>query len=197
MNNLKLENMNSLKTIKKISLMVLCGVSLMACSSDDDIPEVINQEELITTVKITLVPENNGETVELSYQDLDGDGSNEAVIKTEALQANTVYAGTIQLLNETVDPIEDITLEVAEEGDEHQFFYSNEANLTVSYTDEDANGNPIGITFLLETSTAKNGSLTVVLRHEPNKNAPGVSDGNIENAGGETDIHASFPITVE
>lgn len=197
MNNLKLENMNSLKTIKKISLMVLCGVSLMACSSDDDIPEVINQEELITTVKITLVPENNGENVELSYQDLDGDGSNEAVIETEALQANTVYAGTIQLLNETVDPIEDITLEVAEEGDEHQFFYSNEANLTVSYTDEDANGNPIGITFLLETSTAKNGSLTVVLRHEPNKNAPGVSDGNIENAGGETDIHASFPITVE
>ncbi|HBK71516.1 MAG TPA: type 1 periplasmic binding fold superfamily protein, partial [Flavobacteriaceae bacterium] len=36
-----------------------------------------------------------------------------------------------------------------------------------------------------------------ILRHEPNKSASGVSDGDITNAGGETDIEVIFNITVQ
>ena len=36
-------------------------------------------------------------------------------------------------------------------------------------------------------------SMTVILRHEPDKAGAGVSDGDITNAGGETDIEVTFP----
>ena len=36
-------------------------------------------------------------------------------------------------------------------------------------------------------------TMTVILRHEPNKAGAGVSDGDITNAGGETDIEVTFP----
>lgn len=194
---IKKENDNFQK-MAKTGLLVLTSAFFAACSSDDDsIPEIINEEELITTMKVSLVPENGGETLVLNFQDLDGDGSNEPIIDSEILAANTVYSGTILLLNETTDPAENITLEVAEEGEAHQFFYSNNAGMITNYTDEDSNGNPIGINFSLETSAATSGSLTIILRHEPNKSAEGVIDGNIENAGGETDILVTFPISVE
>lgn len=168
-----------------------------ACSEDDEVPEIIHEEELITTMEVVLSPKNFGEVVTLSYRDLDGDGPNEAEIQNGVLTANTSYVGTITLLNETEEPAENITLEVEEEGVEHQFFFSNDFGANISYADQDENGNPIGIDFELETAEPKNGSLTVVLRHEPDKNANGVSEGNMENAGGETDIFVVFGIEVQ
>jgi hypothetical protein len=61
----------------------------------------------------------------------------------------------------------------------------------------DANGNPVGVTFDLTTGDAGNEQFTVILRHEPNKSASGVSDGDISNAGGETDIEVVFDIHIE
>ena len=40
------------------------------------------------------------------------------------------------------------------------------------------------------------GNLTIILRHDLDKNGAGVSSGNIANAGGETDIEVVFPIQV-
>ena len=61
------------------------------------------------------------------------------------LTAGTTYDGTIELLNETETPAEDITEEVQEEADEHQFFYTIGTGLdvTTTYEDEDGDGNPI------------------------------------------------------
>ena len=61
----------------------------------------------------------------------------------------------------------------------------------------DEDGNPIGVQFTLATTTAASGSLTITLRHEPMKTASGVRNGDITNAGGETDVQAVFPITVQ
>ena len=100
-------------------------------------------------------------------------------------------------MNETETPAENITLEVEEEGDEHQFFYTFSNSIaTVAYTDQDKNGRPIGITFNVTTTSAGIGNLTVTLRHEPNKTAAGVAAGNITNAGGETDVEVDFSLTV-
>jgi len=171
-------------------------MSLTSCSSDD--PEIVNEEELITTLKVTLTPQGGGSVVTLQLQDLDGDGPNAPVTTVSGpLLANTTYTGVTQVLNETESPAEDITLEVEEEGDEHQFFYTFSNSIaTVNYTDVDKNGRPIGITFNLTTTSAEIGNLTVTLRHEPNKAASGVSAGNITNAGGETDVEANFSLTV-
>lgn len=171
-------------------------MSLTSCSSDD--PEIVNEEELITTLKVTLTPNEGGETVILEYKDLDGDGPNDPETTiTGNLVANKTYTGVTQVLNETESPAEDITLEVEEEGDEHQFFYIFSNSIaTVNYTDVDKNGRPIGINFTFTTTSAQIGNLTVILRHEPNKAASGVSEGNITNAGGETDVEANFSLTI-
>jgi hypothetical protein len=41
------------------------------------------------------------------------------------------------------------------------------------------------------------GSLEIVLRHQPDKDASGVDQGEIENAGGETDVQVEFPLSIE
>ena len=41
------------------------------------------------------------------------------------------------------------------------------------------------------------GSITVILKHKPMKTAANVSNGDISNAGGETDIEVTFPIDVQ
>ena len=69
-------------------------------------------------------------------------------------------------------------------------------DVTYNYTDMDSAGNPIGQTFDLY-AYAGAGDFTIVLIREPDKNAPGVSDGDINNALGETDIDITFPIAVD
>lgn len=168
-----------------------------SCDKDDDV-EIPNEEELITTVNFTLTPTDGGDAVSLSFVDLDGDGGNDATITGGTLMANTSYTGSIELLNESESPAENITEEVEEEAEEHQFFFeSTISDLTVTYNDQDADGNPIGLSSSISTGEAASGTLTVTLRHEPAKTAEGVAAGNIDNAGGETDIEVSFPIDVQ
>ncbi len=182
--------------MKNMKFLSLLGISLLfiACSKDDDTPDPVNEEEVITTLKVTLTAEGVS-NVMLESRDLDGDGPNEPVITVSgSLVANTNYTGAIILLNETEDPAEDITVEVEEEADEHQFFYTTGGALeiTAMATNNDANGNPLGTAFSLVAGTASSGTLTFTLRHEPRKPNTGLSD-----AGGETDFTATFPITIE
>ncbi len=183
-----------MKTIKILTL-VLITVVFSACSNDDDsTPAPVNAEEVITTLTATLTPQGGGAAITMQTRDLDGDGPNAPVITVSGdLAANTVYNGSLALLNELEDPADNITAEVQAEDDEHQFFFSATNNIgTIAYTDMDGDGNPVGLTFTVTTTTAATGNLTITLRHEPNKSATGVSDGDITNAGGETDIEVTF-----
>ncbi len=180
--------------------MILLMGSLLffsSCKDDDPVPE--NEEELITTLQLVLTPDGGGTTATLKFQDLDGDGGTAPTITADKLAANTTYTGTITLLNESESPAEDITVEVKEEGAEHQFFYATTAGLNISfaYNDQDSDGNPIGLDFTLVTGDASTGTLRVTLRHEPDKTATDVSIGDITNAGGETDIEVDFDVTIE
>lgn len=191
-----------MKTLKQLSLILLASIVFTACSNDDDgsNPEPVNEEEVITTLKATLTPVGGGTPITLQTQDLDGDGPDPAVITvSSALAVNTTYDGSLLLLNETESPAEEINEEIEEEDDEHQFFYqASNAVATFAYADFDGNGNPVGLEFTLTTAaTASAGNITITLRHEPSKSAEGVSDGEITNAGGETDIQAVFPVVIE
>jgi hypothetical protein len=95
-------------------------------------------------------------------------------------------------------PVEDITEEIRTEDLEHQFFFNSTVNgLSVTYSDTDPNGNPVGLTNSITTTDAASGTLTVILRHQPDKSASGVKEGDITNAGGETDIEVQFDINVQ
>ena len=188
---------------KQIFLLPLLILSLVftGCSDDDDHDDhshPVNEQEVITTVEVTLSDGTNSYV--LSWEDLDGDGPDEAVINGGTMPAGT-YSGDIQLYNKTVDPTDEeyvVTVEILEEDLDHQFFFTPINGLDVQgvYTDMDSEGNPIGQQFEL-TANASSGGLNIVLLHEPNKNAAGVPDGDITNAGGETDIEIIFPVTIE
>lgn len=183
-----------MKNLKLIALLVIPTLFSTSCSNDD---APVNEEEVITTVTTTLV--GGGQTITLTSRDLDGDGPNAPVVTVSGnLVAGTTYIGSTTFLNELANPAEDITAEVEEEGADHQIFYQLAPSTgTITYTDTDANGKPIGLDFTLVAGTSgTTGTLTVTLRHLPNKSASGVATGDITNAGGNTDAEVSFPVTV-
>jgi hypothetical protein len=181
---------------KNVFLLFCLSFIFISCSSDD--PDPVNEEEVITTITVVLSATGQND-VTLQSRDLDGDGPDAPVITVSgSLAPNTTYAGSITLLNETESPVEDITEEVEEEDEEHQFFFEFSGSITnVVYADQDANGNPVGLDFDLTTGATGPGTVLITLRHEPNKTAQGVADGDITNAGGETDIAQSFTVSVQ
>ncbi len=188
-------NFTTMRRPNSLFALATAGLLITACSSDDNNPEPVNEEEVITTMTITLTPDGGGTAITLQTRDLDSDGPNPPTITVSGnLAAGVTYDGSIELLNETETPAEDVTEEVEREDDEHQFFYTvgTGLNVTTAYGNFDGDGNPLGTEFTLTAGTASTGTLTFTLRHEPTKPNTGLSD-----AGGETDIAATFPITIE
>jgi|TARA_B110000240_G_scaffold58860_1_gene66951 hypothetical protein len=180
-----------MKKVKFLTISIF-AIALFASCSDDDVPEPVNEEEVITTLTVTL--DSGSGSVVMQYQDLDGDGPDAGTVTVSGpLSANTSYDGSIVLLNETEDPAENVTEEIEEEDLDHQFFYTVGSGLdvTTEYTSFDSAGNELGLTFLLNTAGASSGGLTFTLRHEPNKPNTGLAD-----AGGETDIEVTFDVAV-
>ena len=187
-----------MKTIKFFISAIFCLAlitSLTSCS-DDDNPDPVNEEEVITTARLTLIPVGSGDTVVFQSVDADGDGPGApANTVTGSINANSQYVGSVEFLNELEDPAEDITEEVSEEDDEHQVFFSftGGSNSTVTYSDADENGNPVGLSISFNSGSAATGNtLTLTLKHEPTK----PNDGTAAGAGGETDIEAVFTFDV-
>ncbi len=199
--------MNSMKHMKNGTALVLgLAMTLAACKKEDPVPPTPggnnpppNEQELITTVIMHFESMDGSENKLFTWRDLDGDGGDPPVIEVEPLSAGTVYRVHIQLLDESdPDDVEDITEEIEEEDVEHQFFYTvTSADAGFVYDDADADGNPVGLATIWTMGAAGSGTLTVTLRHEPDKGAPGVSEGDITNAGGETDVEVAFPLIIE
>jgi hypothetical protein len=185
--------------MQNIKFFIILSIILIGAASCDKKDPVIPEEpELITTLIYTLTPAGGGDSIVFSFSDPDGDGGDDPVIVTNPLDSGVVYNGVILLLNESVDPVENISDEVEEEAEEHQFFFMiDQADMTVTYEDTDENGHPIGLQTLMSTGASSQGHMTIVLRHLPDKNASGVADGDITNAGGETDIEVTFPMLIK
>ncbi|PTX62982.1 hypothetical protein C8N46_102383 [Kordia periserrulae] len=186
--------------MKKFKLSILAAIAITGlvftgCSSDDDAPTIVNEEEVITTLSVTLVPTAGGNTITLVSRDLDGDGPDAPVVTVSGnLAANATYTGAVAVLNETETPADNITLEVVEEDLEHQFFFTvgGGLNITTDGFNLDSEGNILGTTFNVTTGAASSGTYTVALVHEPTKPNTGVAD-----AGGETDIEVTFNVTIQ
>ncbi len=178
--------------------VLLAGLVLLsACDNSDPEPE--NQEELITTVRLTFTPAGGGAPVVATWQDLDGDGGGAPQVSAISLARNTTYTLAVTLSDASKTPAVDITEEVKGEAEEHQLFFRTTglSGMTIAYNDRDADNRPIGLSNTVTVpNAASTGTLTVILRHEPNKTAAGVAAGDPANAGGETDIETTPPFTV-
>ena len=187
--------------------------------TDDDDHVHDEETELITTVTLTFTSDT-ADTVTASFRDQDGAGGASGTTDAITLAANTTYTLTIQLLNELED--EDITEEVQEEAEDHQFLIFGDSVtgpasmgdglLTHAYADvesdytENAEGEdlPVGIANTITTSDAGMGELSVMLRHLPPLNdtpqkVPGIAEAFAADgtAPGDTDVDVTFDVTVE
>lgn len=185
---------------------------LFACEGNDDDPHHDHNHdegELITLLGITLINPATNDSTYAVFSDPDGPGGNAPTITPINLKftgQNDQYLAYVEVLD-TSNPndIEDITEEIIEEADSHQFFYIPDTEaagvVNVSYdagAATDSNGNPIGIHTVWDVSgLTSQGEITIVLRHSPNKGGAGVSNGDIANAGGDTDIEVTFPLIIQ
>jgi hypothetical protein len=186
-----------MKTLSKLSFLFVFATLLLLVGCSDDDPTFENEEELITTVRITLVEVNQdgaevGDPFSFEWVDLDGPiGGGTPVIDPISLGANKTYRYDIEFFNELEDPVEDITEEIREEDDEHIicFEISGGLNLSIQRSDVDANGLVVGLEGTFTTTSNSAGTLTVILKHQP-----GIKNG--ECAPGETDVEATFPVVI-
>ncbi len=186
--------MRTKKTVS--SAFVLFVLSIILTSCDPQNPNNPNEQEVITSLKISAI--STTDTVTFAYSDPDGNGGNGPTIDTAILAPSTIYTIGLELIDETKTPNDTITNAILSEGIDHQFFFTIAgANLTSIYADMDLNGKPIGLINTWTTTGTSIGTVVVILRHQPDKNGVGVSSGVITNAGGETDIEITFPIRIE
>jgi hypothetical protein len=193
--------------MRVLSLSVSLLLALAACKGDVEKPTEVNENEVITTVVLTLTPTTGGSPVEVRWADPENDGS--PVIDPITLTAGTDYDVAVEFLNELEDPPEDITLEVDEESDQHQVFFTGSvvgSAVTYTYADTDVNGFPVGLSGTLGAVAAGSGTFTVTLRHMPPEDGVAVKEGGlaevaasdgIEALPGDTDASVDFDLTVE
>lgn len=188
-----------MSTMKHI-LFACLALAIFSCrkhETDEVPPAPVNESELITTVIMRFTPDGGGDTAELRFTDLDGDGGNAPVITGDTLPQATTFDAWLDLLNEQTG--DTITHEIQAEAEAHQFFFQENGGTLdfVAYADADGNGQPVGLLSTWQSAGVTDGTITITLRHEPDKSAPGVSDGDITNAAGETDISVTLPYRVE
>ena len=184
-------------TLYAISLAFLSITFLSSC--DDDEPAAENETEQIT--KATLTFSDGTNTVVGTYLDVDGDGPANGTFSPATIQLNasTAYTLTIALANTLETPEEDVTVEVKNEGDEHQLFYSYTNGIFTDaantwYDDKDVNDLPIGIATNWNTgaTAGTTGTFTVTLKHQP-----GVKTATSTINDGESEFLQSFTIELQ
>ena len=188
-----------MKQVSKWSLLLLGSATLFmtACEKEDGVEE--NEEEVITTMQLTFVPVGGGATAVYKFEDQDGPGGANPTIDPIVLAPNKSYNVTLQLLNKSVNPAEDITLEVAEESASHRFYYTPTAgsNITVSNLNNDSNGSPLGITSTWVTTAAATGNVRITLRHYPGNPPNKETADPINSSKSSTDIEVDFTTRIQ
>lgn len=182
-----------MKNFLKPAFVLFLSASLLSSCDKDTVEEPENESELITTVTLTMQEVGTTNTVTATFRDPDGEGGNAPTQFDEiVLKPNKVYHTMITLLDESKTPAENITEEVEEESDEHQFFYTPTSglNITVAYDDKDSKNLPVGLMTNITTGAASTGKLKVTLKHQP-----GTKNNNI--ATGETDVELDFIARVQ
>lgn len=173
-------------------VIILLSVFSVSCSKVDD--EMGNEEELITTLRLTLRETGTATVKVFEFKDPDGAGGNPPTkFDPIILSPSKNYTCTIDVLNESVTPAVDITAEIIAESDDHQFYFEPAGvNINVINLDTDTQGLPLGVSSTWNTGASSNGTLKVTLKHKPGSKASGdlVSKG-------ETDIEVNFTAQVQ
>lgn len=214
-----------MKTIIKSTLYLGMLLLLLSTSckkkknqpAPEDPPPTPNTQEVITSFKLLLTDSATSTVYTYFYKDPDGDGGQTGFYgpgttstSTQSdsvftLMPNRTYFTEIILLDETKNPVDTISNEVEEEGDEHMFFFNSTnptgtpytvilagSGIKITYTDLDAGSPQRGIGLQSRWRTygiAAKSPMNIILKHQP-----GVKDGTM--APGDTDVDVTFKVIV-
>ncbi len=202
--------------LKFVVIVIFSGslIILSSCENDDPTPE--NIPELITKVTLKFTPSGGGATITVTATDPDGEGVQDIIVDGPInLLKEVQYTLSLELINGLYNPGEDgynITTEIKEEGEEHQFFFrfsegvfssptgtgnikDNAASSvgSINYLDSDNGGLPIGIetSWTTANTSASDKSFRVLLKHQPD-----VKTNTSTSLDGESDLDITFVMKV-
>lgn len=181
---------------KMLVIFVLLTTAFASCKKD---AHEHNDEEVITTLRLTFAPVGGGTNLVYQYDDADGPGGNQPTKEEIVLQPNKSYNVTLQLLNKTVNPAADKTDEIKQEGTSHRFYYEPAAgtNITVSGLDNDANGVALGLSSNWVSGAAATGTIKITLRHYSG-NPPGkAANDPVNSTKSSTDLEVLFNTRIQ
>ena len=179
-----------------LSALAILAVLVVSSCKKDKVEG--NDEEVITTLQVTLTPSGGGAPLTYTYDDPDGPGGTAPTIQEIVLAPATTYAVSLTLLNKTVTPPDNITTEISAEAEAHRFYYSvTGGNILISGLDDDANGVPLGLTSSWTTTTAGTGKVKITLRHYPGTPPNKEVADPVTSAKSGTDIEVEFNTKVQ
>ncbi|MCU0328170.1 MAG: hypothetical protein MUE53_04195 [Chitinophagales bacterium] len=179
-----------MKTTLFLSLLFVSFFTVSSCTKTE---EKDHDHDVITKVTMNFTNSTDPKDIVVwSFEDKDGDGGNAPEFSTSPLKTNINYNLSLKLYNTSETPVEEKTAEIKEDAEAHQFFHIITPTASHSYKDEDKNKKPLGLDNSVIFTKSGTYSYRLVLRHNPNKSATGVSTGDITNAEGTSDIDITF-----
>lgn len=178
----------------KHKIIILSILSLVmgttACKKASD-PNDENEHEAIN--KISLSFSGAGATATFTIEDPDGDGGNPPTrIDTIRLKAGQTYTSAIAFKNLSGGTERDLTAGIAAQGKAHEVFYlPTGVTLTITKTDKDANGYPLGLNASWVVGTAGTGSIMLKLMHKS-----GIKGPNDAPTLGHSDVQILVPVRI-
>ncbi len=181
----------------KMAAGIIILTAVAASCKKDTVEE--NEEEVITTMKLSFVPVGGGTTLTYQYDDADGPGGTAPTQDEIILASSKTYNVTLQLLNKTETPVADITTEVKAESGAHRFYYEPAAgsSITVTGFDNDGNGVPLGITSVWAAGAAATGKIKITLRHYPAVPPNKLAADLVNSSKSGTDIEVEFNTKIQ
>jgi hypothetical protein len=180
--------MKTLFNLNQIIPLFYCLTLLFTSCSKDD-PDAINEQEYISNVVVTLASEDGeSQTVDWDLSEMNSQNIN--------LRVNTNYNVNVSFLNNS-DPsdVDNITLEIIEEADEHQVFFEFadvNVNVTSASNDTKVGTRGVLINSVWNATSAGTGLVRLYLVHQPtNFNAT-----TREAMGGFNDVSIDIPVTI-
>jgi hypothetical protein len=189
---------------------------LAACSDVSGGGGLEDEQEFITTVELGFSSAAGAvEPVDASWSDPDLDGT--AEVAPAILAEGVDYTLSVRFFDAASNPVEDISVEVAAEGEDHQVFLTGDGvqgpatpdvtapRLTVAYADADPGGLPLGLLHDVTASAVGSGTLVVTLQHLPPQGgvavkvaglAERVATDGLGALPGETDVSVAIPFEV-
>lgn len=171
------------------SVILITGAFYACNNSEKSVAPPEPGNEFLTTVRLIATNANDASDVQVAtITDITvianpADSINQPNLN---LKANSTYHVQVLFLDETKNPVGNVTTDIYDRRNYHLICFDNSgANLTVTRTDLDTNNPPlqVGLQDDFVTGAASTGTLNVQLRHQPNaKNgdcAPGSTDADV------------------